>query len=161
MFSIVVRAPAVHRVRFVRPGDLAFVREVAAAVFAEYGDPDGTRTVAMVSAPGAVTLVAELDGAPAGFAIVQLDREPAHLTAIAVAPRVSGIGVGPRLLRAVERYAAERGAQSMRLETGEANVVAIELFVRAGYTRVGRMSRYYRTGYDAITYRKNLRPSEA
>jgi ribosomal protein S18 acetylase RimI-like enzyme len=157
MFETVMRAPAVHLVRFVRPGDLGFVREVAGVVFAEYdGDTSGTRTVAMVSAPGARTLIAELDGAPAAFAVVQLDREPAHLIAIAVAPRVSGIGVGPRLLRAVERYAASRGARSMRLETGEANLVAIEMFVRAGYIRDGRIPRYYRTGYDALTYRKTL-----
>ena len=156
-----MRAPAVHLVRFARPGDLGFVRDVAAAVLAEYdGDTRGTRTVAMVAAPGARTLIAELDGAPAGFAVVQLDREPAHLNAIAVAPRVSGLGVGPRLLRAVERYAASRGARSMRLETGEANLVAIEMFVRAGYTRDGRIPRYYRTGYDALTYRKTLPASD-
>jgi len=156
-----MRAPAVHLVRFVEPRDFGFLQQVAAAVFAEYGDTRGTRTLGMARARGARTLVVERDGAPAGFAIVQLERASAHLAAIAVAPSMSGIGVGPRLLRAAERYAAEHGAQSMRLETGEANLVAIEMFDRAGYVRDGLIRRYYSTGYDALTYRKSLRASEA
>jgi ribosomal protein S18 acetylase RimI-like enzyme len=151
-----MRAPAVVLVRFARAGDFGFVRDLAAAVFAEYGDTRGTRTAAMVFAPGARTLVAELGGAPVGFAAVQVDRDRAHLIAIAVAPQSSGLGVGPRLLRAAEQEAVKRGARRMRLETGEANLVAIEMFVRAGYTRTDRLPRYYRTGYDALTYRKEL-----
>jgi ribosomal protein S18 acetylase RimI-like enzyme len=140
-----------------RPADARFVRALATEAFAEYdGGTGGARVLAMATAPYAHTIVADIADEPAGFAVVTLDDGHAHLGAIAVARISRGVGVGRRLLTAAEDLAASLGAATIRLETGEANLAAIELFVRAGYARVKRISKYYRTGYDALAYRKDL-----
>jgi ribosomal-protein-alanine N-acetyltransferase len=144
----------------VRPfiaADAAFVHGVSVEAFAEY---DGARaavhTVSLAQGPRARTLIAEQAGRPVGFAIVTVEGGRAHLCAVAVARGLRGRGIGGRLLRAAEHHAMARGARVMLLETGEANLAAIDLFVRSGYQRDGRVARYYRTGYDALRFRKAL-----
>jgi ribosomal-protein-alanine N-acetyltransferase len=137
--------------------DTFFVRRVAAEAFAEY---DAARaaahTLSLVQSPNARTLIAEHDGRPVGFAIVAVEGDYAHLSAVAVVRGLRGRGIGGKLVRAAERNAVVRGARVMLLETGEANLAAIDLFVRSGYQRDGRVARYYRTGYDALRFRKAL-----
>jgi ribosomal-protein-alanine N-acetyltransferase len=138
--------------------DLAFVRRLAREAFAEY---DGEReaaahTLALIARPGSVTLVAERSAQPVGFVSVHVRGPEASLLAIAVERARRGRGIGGLLLGAAERIARERHAITIRLETGEANVEAIELFVGAGYERDGRVRRYYRSGYDALRFRKAL-----
>ncbi len=144
-------------IRAFAPTDAAFVLEIADEAFSEYSGGDATaNTLDLVSARGALTLIAERDGRAVGFAVIGVRAEDAHLYAIAVVPRVRGHGVGRKLLRAAERNAAARGATTMRLETGEANLGAIDLFMRAGYQRERVVPRYYRSGYDALVFTKTL-----
>ena len=144
----------------VRPFELSdsgFVERVASDVFGEYsGAGAGARTLRMVFAPRTRTFIGEQAGRSVGFVAVEVKGDRAHLLAIAVVPDLRGRGVGQRLLTTAERSATERGARSVHLETGEANVEAMSLFVAAGYERVGRVPRYYDTGYDALRFVKKL-----
>lgn len=139
--------------------DVDFVRALAAEAFSEY---DGSEThaasnvVAMVSAARTHTLVAESSNRPVGFVTLDTNGDAAHIAAIAVVRDARGRGVGARLLRAAERLAQKLGARRVALETGEANLAALEMFVRAGYRIESRVPRYYRTGYDALTLRREL-----
>ncbi len=150
-----VRA-TVTRIRRFSRSDAVFVGETGREAFSEYGSDAREHTLSLMAAPGATTLIAEHDDRPVGFAIVGVRGDVAHLHAIAVVTGMRGRGVGEALLRAAERNAMSRGGVEVRLETGEANLEAIDLFVRSGYRQERRVARYYRTGYDALIFAKRL-----
>ncbi len=62
-------------------------------------------------------LIAETDGAPVGFALVQLLDETLYLANIAVAPEAARCGVGARLLRGVTTEAHSQNAAAVTLTT--------------------------------------------
>jgi len=139
--------------------DAEFLRALADEAFSEY-DGDGERAaskvVAMTNAARAHTLVAERSNRPTGFVTLSMGDEGAHIAAIAVVRDARGRGIGARLLHAAEALARKLGARVALLETGEANLAALDMFLRAGYRIDGRLPRYYRTGYDALTLRRTL-----
>lgn len=53
-----------------------------------------------------------------------------------VSPQARGIGLGSRLLGALEEHARKGGAKVARLETNRALGEAIELYRRSGYREV-------------------------
>lgn len=137
--------------------DVGFVRALADEAFSEYdGDRAASKVVALVSAARTHTLVAESSNRPVGFVSLGVEGEGAHIAAIAIVRSARGRGIGARLLRAAETLARKLGARTMSLETGEANLAALDMFLRAGYRIEGRIPRYYRSGYDALILRRNL-----
>jgi DNA-binding MarR family transcriptional regulator/GNAT superfamily N-acetyltransferase len=87
--------------------------------------------------PRGVLLVARLRGEPVGCGAVKLhDGEPAELKRMWVAPAARGLGLGRRLLRELEAFAAGAGAPAVRLETNRALTEAIALYRSAGYDEV-------------------------
>lgn len=81
------------------------------------------------------------DGAPRG--LVSLVQEPGspeddrHVVALWVAPEVRRQGIGWSLLDAVVRAGAADGATTVSLWVADDNASAIDLYVRAGFTRTG------------------------
>jgi GNAT superfamily N-acetyltransferase len=53
-----------------------------------------------------------------------------------VAPRARGFGLGRRLLKELERYAADMGVTVLHLETNQTLSEAIELYRHSGYQEV-------------------------
>lgn len=85
--------------------------------------------IAFLGEPGRVTLVAELGGAPAGFAIV----EGPYLHQLVVAQALKGRGLATRLLDA-----AKAGVRDgLRLDVNAANARAVRFYEREGFRRVG------------------------
>jgi len=159
-----VRSATPIIVRHYADVDSDFVGALAAEAFSEYdGDARraGSKVVAMVSAKRTHTLVAERSSRPVGFVSFDVTGEGAHISAIAVVRGERGRGIGARLLGAAEKLAQTLGANVVTLETGEANLAALDLFIRAGYRIEGRTPRYYTTGYDALTLRRSLTSSRA
>lgn len=111
-----------------------------------------------LAAPGASLLVAENDGAIAGYALVLYPpRSPlARLYSIAVAPHMSRRGVGPLLLAAAEHAARRRGRRTMRLEVHDHNSRAIARYEQSGYRLFGRHCDYYGDHGDALRFAKPL-----
>ena len=144
--------------------DADFVGALAAEAFSEY-DGDGARAgsnvTAMVKAARMHTLVAERSSRPVGFVSFDVTGERAHIGAIAVVRGERGRGIGVKLLRAAEKLAQSLGANVVALETGEANLAALDMFTRAGYRIEDRVARYYRTGYDALRLRRTLTSNRA
>ena len=88
-------------------------------------------------APHGVMLLARLRGEPVGCGAVKLHGdEPAELKRMWVAPSARGLGLGRRMLRELERFAATSGAPAVRLETNRALSEAIALYRSAGYEEV-------------------------
>lgn len=132
-------------------------------MFARFGEydtwlPDVTRH------PDVLTLIAEADGGPIGFALVAFDEAvpgEAELLAIAVAPGWQCRGVGRRLLAAAEERARGRaatGPAALRLTVAEDNLPALRLFREAGYVRDARPAGRYPGGQRSLEYRRELPP---
>ncbi|MFD2057785.1 peptidase C39 family protein [Mesorhizobium calcicola] len=107
----------------------------------------------------AETLVAEIDGRMAGYAIVLFRKGSgvARLYSIATGPFFGGLGVGRQLLGSAEDAAFEHGRMMLRLEVREDNSRAIRIYEQAGYRKIGRESGYYEDGETALRYEKTLR----
>jgi GNAT superfamily N-acetyltransferase/DNA-binding MarR family transcriptional regulator len=87
--------------------------------------------------PAGLLLLARLHGEPVGCAALKLHGEqPAEVKRMWVADAVRGLGVGRRLLGAVEEHARASGVRTLRLETNRTLVEAIALYRSAGYREV-------------------------
>ena len=88
--------------------------------------------------PHGVFLIARLRGEPVGCAALKLHgRRPAEVKRMWVASATRGLGVGRRLLGALEAEAVGRRVKALRLETNHALTEAIALYRSAGYAEVG------------------------
>ncbi|UPG94491.1 GNAT family N-acetyltransferase [Luteibacter aegosomatissinici] len=80
----------------------------------------------------------------------------ARLYSIATKPQARGKGVGSALIEAAEDAARARGCRALRLEVRKDNQVAIRLYERMGYHRIGEYAKYYGDGADALRLEKSL-----
>ncbi|MGA8533852.1 MAG: GNAT family N-acetyltransferase [Candidatus Tumulicola sp.] len=104
------------------------------------------RLLETVEAQSHLALVAECDGARAGFVLL-LDGLPDDVTSIpqgfvaymAVEPSLRGRGVGSALVIAAEDEARRRGLPYMALMVTEENAAARSLYERAGYRTERRL----------------------
>jgi GNAT superfamily N-acetyltransferase len=91
--------------------------------------------------PSGLFLVATLRGNPIGSGALKFHgKEPAELKRMWVAESARGLGVGRRLLTALEDQAAKHGVRTLRLETNKSLVEAINLYRSAGYVEVARFN---------------------
>jgi len=87
--------------------------------------------------PAGALLIARLRDRPVGCGALKLHRRaPAEVKRMWIAPAARGLGVGRRLLQALEQYAREASATVLRLETNRALTEAIALYRRSGYVEV-------------------------
>jgi GNAT superfamily N-acetyltransferase len=87
--------------------------------------------------PAGLLLVATMEGRPVGCAALKLHGDaPAEVKRMWVAPTVRGVGLGRRLLEAVEEEARAAGVTVLHLETNASLTEAIALYRSAGYVEV-------------------------
>ena len=87
--------------------------------------------------PRGVFLVARLDGEPIGSGCMKtLERGVGYIKRMWVAPPARGLGLGRRLLEALEAEAVGLGFSSVRLETNRALTEAQALYRSAGYVEI-------------------------
>jgi ribosomal protein S18 acetylase RimI-like enzyme len=145
-------------IRALEPQDARFIARLAPQAFGEY-DPSAARTTAaMLREPGATTLLAARGDEPLGFVILR--PEAPHvlsINAIAVTASARGRGVGRMLMQAAEGYAKSRGAVRLTLNTAQANLAALDLFLRRGFVIVDRSVVRYWRGQPACKLEKRLR----
>ena len=95
---------------------------------------------ARLEIPGSHNVIAMVDGRPVGMVSgvpVEHPGDSVELISMWVSPMVRGRGVGDCLIREVERWAAERGAKSLRLSVMPDNLRAAALYKRRGFTDTG------------------------
>jgi len=93
-----------------------------------------------------IPLVAKIGSDIAGFIIAQVETgnaEFGHVVTLNVAPRFRRKNVATKLLGEMERQLKQRGITECRLEVKEDNHSAIGLYLKFGYSAVGRLERYY------------------
>jgi DNA-binding MarR family transcriptional regulator len=92
---------------------------------------------AELTPPAGLLLLARLHGEPVGCGALKLHGDaPAEIKRMWVAAHARGLGVGRRLLTALEEEARGRGAAVVRLETNRALREATALYRSAGYDEV-------------------------
>lgn len=146
-------------IRRALPDDRAAVVAIVQAAYAHYvgriGKPPGPMLddYGQLIADGAVSVLAEADGAVA--ALIVLLPKPDHvlLDNIAVRPDRQGRGLGRRLIEFAETEAWRRGYAELRLYTHEKMTENIALYRRLGFRETARGRE---AGYDRVYMTKPL-----
>jgi ribosomal-protein-alanine N-acetyltransferase len=158
--------PALDRAVRIRPGtsrDLDDVMEVMDGAFGDTFGEAWTRSQCAGILPMAgVSLVVarEVDsGTVVGFSLSRAVADEAELLLLAVVPRHHRQGIGRLLLDDFMQRAREADVSRVHLEVRDGNP-AVEMYLDACYTPVGRRSKYYhaRNGerFDALTLAQDL-----
>ena len=93
--------------------------------------------------PARVYLVATADARFCGYAGAMIIGDDAHITTIAVDPRLHGRTIGTRLLAALTRQAVASGVKNLSLEVRMSNAAAQAMYRRFGYAPAGVRKNYY------------------
>ncbi|GEP36609.1 N-acetyltransferase [Nocardioides psychrotolerans] len=104
-------------------------------------------------------VVAEQDGALAGYAVASVVADIAELQRIAVRPGLRRGGLASALLDQVVALARDGGADRVLLEVRETNAPALAFYAARSFVEVSRRPRYYRDGATAVVMRRALGPA--
>lgn len=107
-------------------------------------------------APGAVSVVAEADGALVGFAVVEVEGQVAYLVTIDVHPEWRRGGMAQAMLGWVAGRAWDKGARRLDLHVFVENEAAIRFYERLGFAMVGTIPGFYGAGVDALYYSRRM-----
>jgi ribosomal protein S18 acetylase RimI-like enzyme len=144
-------------VRSAAPDDESFVGRLGGDAFRDFDPRAREHTLELLRAPRTATFVACAGAERLGFVVVERARDGVVLvSAIAVEPRARGRGIGRQLMAFAERAARSWRAPGLRLCTAQANVEALELFLKHGFRIERRMPSFYAKGQDACTLVKAL-----
>ena len=88
-----------------------------------------------------------------GFILARIVADEAEILTLAVDPATQRRGFGRRLVDHALREAGARAAQTMFLEVSALNRPAQGLYTACGFVEIGRRSRYYPHGVDALVLR--------
>jgi [ribosomal protein S18]-alanine N-acetyltransferase len=95
----------------------------------------------------AIALTARINDEIAGFIIASIDIARnnlfGHILTIDVSPQHRRQGIAQKLLSETETQLKEKGVSECRLEVREDNTVAINLYQKLGYKKVGKLEKYY------------------
>jgi len=106
-----------------------------------------------------VILVSRVKGEIVGFIIgkTYMDKKTSagQILTIDVSPKHRRKGIGQRLLQEIEKTFKDKGVKICYLEVRENNFVALSLYQKLGYKKVGRLENYYGNAHG-IRLRKAL-----
>lgn len=103
--------------------------------------------------------VLELDGEIAGYAIMSMGVDEAHLLNLCVDPGHHRMGLGDVLLKTMLDYARRQEAVTTFLEVRPSNATARRFYERRGFVEVGSRTNYYPARFgreDAIVMAREM-----
>ncbi|MBO1414242.1 GNAT family N-acetyltransferase [Streptomyces sp. FH025] len=106
------------------------------STLADWQDAEEARWRSRLELPGALDLVAVLDGRPVAMASgvpAEEDAAAAELISMWVGPQARGKGVADRLIAEIARWAADRGRTTLKLAVAPDNPAALALYRRNGF----------------------------
>lgn len=147
------------RIRFAGEEDVALILSFINAL-AEYeklaheveADESTLRRTLFGNRPAAEVLIAELDGAPAGFALffhnysTFLAKPGLYLEDLFVKPELRGHGIGRKLLARLAAIAVERGCGRFEWWVLNWNELAIEFYKKLGAKAMDEWTVFRMTG---------------
>ncbi len=149
--------PDIH-LRPATPADLDALVDLEARLF-DYDQMSRRSFRRLVGAPTASLLIAEHEGAFAGYALVLFRPRSAIARLYSIGVANTGLGIGPALLAAAEEAARRRHCTALRLEVHENNAAAISRYRKSGYVLRGHRSAYYTDNGNALRFEKHLTAS--
>lgn len=111
--------------------------------------------------PDTNVAVVRMDGALAGFGIMEYLEADAYLALLAVRGASQRRGIGSSLVRWLEASARVAGAQRIRVEARLDNVPARNFYNELGYHELAIRRGRYSDGVDGVLLEKWLRDSHA
>ena len=88
-------------------------------------------------------LLLEVEDEVVGYCGLWLVMDEAHITNVAVVPRLRGHKLGESLMKKVIKLAIETGAKTMTLEVRMSNHIAQSLYRKLGFSDDGIRENYY------------------
>lgn len=128
-------------VRRMCEADLDQVARIERDIFSEPWSRDGF--AASLADPNTLYLVAEADGAVAGYCGLLRSFDEADITNVAVRETYRKRGIGRSMLEELMKQAREEGVDRFTLEVRVSNQPAIELYQSLGFESVGIRPRFY------------------
>ena len=132
--------PELGPTRFDEPEIVALTAAQQAEMRGLYGgeaDIGPTRDAWMFEPPDGAFLAARIDGRAVGCGgIARFDATRGELKRMYVEPGSRGLGIGRRLLAALEDEARSLGYVAVVLETGDRQPEALGLYTSSGYERI-------------------------
>jgi len=158
--------PALDRTVHLRPGNSRDLDAVMAVMDDAFGDRFGeawtrSQCAGILPMSGVSLVVArEVEGdSVIGFSLARTVADEAELLLLAVDPSRHRQGVGRLLLDDFMQRARTAGVKRVHLEVRDGNA-AVEMYLGAGFTRVGTRSNYYHGAsggrFDALTLSQEL-----
>jgi ribosomal protein S18 acetylase RimI-like enzyme len=100
--------------------------------------------------------LATVDDAVVGFAYIQFHEwnRLAQIQGLAVSPSHQRQGIAAELVRNAERFAREKGARGVYVDTPTLNRKGRAFYEAIGYGYGYEMPRYYEDNLDGVTYQK-------
>lgn len=151
--------PQLTLTNYLRPDHRA--EAAAMAIMADAFDPrfgeawSARQLSSFTSLPGVVLIIAQVDAAYMGFALMRHVSDEAELMLIAVGNAWRKRGIGQALLENCISFARKGGIKRIHLEV-RANNPAVDFYSSAGFENNHRRPAYYRgndgTSYDALSY---------
>lgn len=122
-----------------------------------YGDVDRAEFFALdFSGARSAFVIARQNGRAVGCgAIRQLASGVAEIKRVFVEPAARQLGIGRKILAALESIARDLGYKALQLETGVRQPAAIRLYETAGYQRIPGYGRY-RDDPMSVCFKKDL-----
>lgn len=154
--------PSAGEIRPMAEEDLDVVAEIEAATFTTPWSRRAFQRV--IRDPGPVRAwVVRPHGeqAPVGYAVYWFTDHEGELANIAVGAERRGQGFGRALLERVVETASDDGVTELFLEVRASNQIAIALYMKWGFEKVGLRTGYYsKPTEDALVLMRNLRPQD-
>jgi ribosomal-protein-alanine N-acetyltransferase len=144
------------RYRRMTAGDLGAVMAIETSVYAHPWTP-GNFSDSL--AAGYHCWIVECGGEIAGYTVVAITAEDAHLLNLSIAGPCQRRGLGRELLAFAVKLARDYAARSILLEVRPSNEAALALYAAAGFLVIGTRKGYYPAGEgreDAIVLALSL-----
>ncbi|HLK71592.1 MAG TPA: ribosomal protein S18-alanine N-acetyltransferase [Steroidobacteraceae bacterium] len=106
-----------------------------------------------------VCRVVEVEGTVAGYGILSVGANEAHVLNLCIAAEHRCRGLGRRLLTHLLEVAQHLGARDALLETRPSNAAALRLYRSLGFTPIGTRRGYYQAvggREDAVVLRRGI-----
>lgn len=145
--------------RAMSASDLDAVMAIERELFAEDAWTEGMFRSELGERDTRHYLVVDDEGVVVGYAgLCAYAPHEAYVQTIAVAPSHQRHGAGTALLDALLAEAERRGCPHVDLEVRADNEVALGMYERRGFRRIGVRRRYYQpSGTDAVVMRREAR----
>ena len=144
------------RYRRMTAGDLGAVVAIEESIYAHPWTP---RNFSDSLTAGYHCWIVECACGIAGYTVVAVAADEAHLLNLSIAGPLQRRGLGRGLLSFVLKLARDYAARSILLEVRASNVAALALYAAAGFAEIGVRKGYYPDGggrEDALVLRTEL-----